>query len=129
MKKMLEKINYFITNHCTVKSFILYVYNLFFTIFFYIWLLSVLPLMLFLIFGGFTICLQLGFISLSAFLIYCLLLKLSYLLKKHSSSLMNNIKVTPEEKKRIFSYILFLILALLFHCFLIFILTNFPIHF
>ena len=85
--------------------------------------------MLFLIFGGFTICLQLGFISLSAFLIYCLLLKLSYLLKKHSSSLMNNIEVTPEEKKRIFSYILFLILALLFHCFLIFILTNFPIHF
>ena len=126
---MLEKINYFITNHCTVKSFILYVYHLFFTIFFYIWLLSVLPLMLFLIFGGFTICLQLGFISLSAFLIYCLLLKLSYLLKKHSSSLMNNIEVTPEEKKRIFSYILFLILALLFHCFLIFILTNFPIHF
>ena len=129
MKKMLEKINFFITNHFTVKSFILYVYNLFFTIFFYIWLLSVLPLMLFLIFGGFTICLQLGFISLSAFLIYCLLLKLSYLLKKHSSSLMNNIEVTPEEKKRIFSYILFLILALLFHCFLIFILTNFPIHF
>ena len=126
---MLEKINYFITNHCTVKSFILYVYNLVFTIFFYIWLLSILPLMLFLIFGGFTICLQLGFISLSAFLIYCLLLKLSYLLKKHSSSLMNNIEVTPEEKKRIFSYILFLILALLFHCFLIFILTNFPIHF
>ena len=69
------------------------------------------------------------FLFILDIIIYSLILKLNILLLKHSSDLMENIKVTPEETKRIYFYTKYIVLLIILHCCLTFILTNFPIPF
>ncbi len=98
-----------------MKEILITIYYIFSYLFLYFNIFICFPVLLFLIIFSSPLNFNLFILLLLVVIKYFILLKLSILLKKHSSDLMENKKLTPENKKMIFICVLCIFLLELIH--------------